>query len=63
MQDRYFTDEELVSYLDGEADFAPVEEIAEELKIDSSNIRELTDAVMEQLRRDSAVSGSRRGGR
>jgi modulator of FtsH protease HflK len=34
-----------------------------EMKIDSSNIRELTDAVMEQLRRDSAISGSRRGGR
>ncbi|MAT94397.1 MAG: FtsH protease activity modulator HflK [Halioglobus sp.] len=35
-----------------------------ELRIDSSNIRELTDAVMEQLRRDAAVSDSRsRGGR
>ena len=34
-----------------------------ELRVDSSNIRELTDAVMEQLRRDAAVTGSRRGGR
>ena len=41
MQDRYFTDEELVSYLDGEADFAPVEEIAEALKIDSSLAKRL----------------------
>ena len=31
--------------------------------IDSSNIRELTNAVTEQLRRDAAVSESRRGGR
>ncbi|MCR9106633.1 MAG: FtsH protease activity modulator HflK [Gammaproteobacteria bacterium] len=31
-------------------------------RVDSSNIRELTDAVMEQLRRDAAMSGSRRGG-
>jgi membrane protease subunit HflK len=34
-----------------------------ELRIDSSNIRELTNAVAEQLRRDAAASGSRRGGR
>lgn len=34
-----------------------------QVEVDSSNIRELTDAVMEQLRRDNAVAGSRRGGR
>ncbi len=34
MQDRYFSDEELVAYLDGEADFAPVDEIAAALKTD-----------------------------
>tara|TARA_R110000823_G_scaffold198080_3_gene329147 strand:+ start:31917 stop:33071 length:1155 start_codon:yes stop_codon:yes gene_type:complete len=34
-----------------------------EVQVDSSNIRELTDAVMEQLRRDSAAADSRRGGR
>ncbi len=34
-----------------------------EVKIDSSNIRELTNAVTEQLRRDAAAAGSRRGGR
>lgn len=34
-----------------------------ELRVDSSNIRELTDAVMEQLRRDAAISSDRRGGR
>ncbi|GAB5445186.1 FtsH protease activity modulator HflK [Gymnodinialimonas sp.] len=36
-----------------------------EMRVDSSNIRELTDAVMEQLRRDAAVTGGRtnRGGR
>ena len=33
------------------------------LKIDSSNIRELTNAVTEQLRRDAAATGNRRGGR
>ena len=31
--------------------------------IDSSNIRELTNAVTEQLRRDAAAAGNRRGGR
>jgi membrane protease subunit HflK len=36
---------------------------AQNLKIDSSNIRELTNAVTEQLRRDAAASDSRRGGR
>ena len=34
-----------------------------ELKVDSSNIRELTNAVTEQLRRDAAATGTRRGGR
>jgi modulator of FtsH protease HflK len=33
------------------------------IKVDSSTIRELTNAVTEQLRRDAAVSESRRGGR
>ena len=31
--------------------------------VDSSNIRELTNAVTEQLRRDAAATGNRRGGR
>ncbi len=34
MQSRYFSDEELVAYLDGENDFAPVVEIAAALKTD-----------------------------
>ena len=34
-----------------------------DIKVDSSNIRELTNAVTEQLRRDAAATGSRRGGR
>lgn len=34
-----------------------------DLKVDSSNIRELTNAVTEQLRRDAAATGTRRGGR
>ena len=34
-----------------------------DLKVDSSNIRELTNAVTEQLRRDAAAAGNRRGGR
>jgi len=33
------------------------------LSIDSSNIRELTNAVTEQLRRDAAAANNRRGGR
>ncbi|MFT6958067.1 MAG: membrane protease subunit HflK [Halieaceae bacterium] len=33
------------------------------LNVDSSNIRELTNAVTEQIRRDAAVSGNRGGGR
>lgn len=33
------------------------------VNVDSSNIRELTNAVTEQLRRDAAATGSRRGGR
>ena len=33
------------------------------LTIDSSNIRELTNAVTEQLRNDAAAAGNRRGGR
>ena len=33
------------------------------IKVDSSTIRELTNAVTEQLRRDAAVSEGRRGGR
>ncbi len=33
------------------------------MSIDSSNIRQLTDAVTEQLRRDAAAQGNRRGGR
>ncbi|MCB1704413.1 MAG: FtsH protease activity modulator HflK [Halioglobus sp.] len=36
---------------------------AGQIKVDSSNIRELTNAVTEQLRRDAAASDSRRGGR
>uniref|UniRef100_UPI003A5C06AF anti-sigma factor family protein n=1 Tax=Phaeobacter italicus TaxID=481446 RepID=UPI003A5C06AF len=34
MHDRYFTDEELVAYLDGETDFAPVAEITAALAQD-----------------------------
>jgi membrane protease subunit HflK len=34
-----------------------------EINVDSSNIRELTNAVTEQLRRDAAAAGNRRGGR
>ncbi len=33
------------------------------LRVDSSTIRELTNAVTEQIRRDNAISGGRRGGR
>ena len=36
---------------------------AREVKVDSSNLRELTNAVTEQLRRDAAASSNRRGGR
>lgn len=52
--------------------YLPLDKLAEKsavsggsrrLQIDSSNIRELTNAVAEQLRRDEASSASRRGGR
>ena len=52
--------------------YLPLDKLAErsqrsaasgELKVDSSNIRELTNAVTEQLRRDAAVNDGRRGGR
>jgi membrane protease subunit HflK len=36
---------------------------ANEVKVDSANFRDLTNAVTEQLRRDAAVSDGRRGGR
>ena len=36
---------------------------AGQIKMDSANVRELTNAVTEQLRRDAAASDSRRGGR
>lgn len=36
---------------------------ARDVNVDSSNIRELTNAVTEQLRRDAAATGNRRGGR
>ena len=36
---------------------------ARNVSVDSSNIRELTNAVTEQLRRDAAAANSRRGGR
>ncbi|MEH6634871.1 MAG: FtsH protease activity modulator HflK [Halioglobus sp.] len=36
---------------------------ARDVKINSSNIRELTNAVTEQLRRDAAAAGNRSGGR
>ena len=36
MQNRYFTDEELVAYLDGETEFAPVDDIDACVKTDSA---------------------------
>ncbi|WP_298913842.1 hypothetical protein [uncultured Roseobacter sp.] len=36
MQDRYFTDEELVAYLDGEDDLAPVADIAQAAETDAA---------------------------
>ena len=37
--------------------------VVRDTKINSANIRELTNAVTEQLRRDAAAAGNRRGGR
>jgi membrane protease subunit HflK len=37
--------------------------VVRDTKLNSSNIRELTNAVTEQLRRDAAAAGNRRGGR
>jgi len=41
MQERYFSDEELVAYLDGEEDFAPVAEIASAMKTDTKLVKRL----------------------
>jgi len=41
MQDRYFSDEELVAFLDGEDDFAPTEEITYALKHNADLARRL----------------------
>jgi len=41
VRDIYFTDEELVAYLDGEEDFAPMDEIALALKTDISLAKRL----------------------
>ena len=52
--------------------YLPLDKLAEQsqrttaggsVKVDSSNIRELTNAVTEQLRRDAAATDGRRGGR
>lgn len=52
IQDRYFSDEELVAFLDGEDDFAPVDEITESLKTDSTLARRI-DAL--RLDKDEIV--------
>ncbi len=49
--------------LDKLADQASSTARQRKMTIDSSNIRELTNAVTEQLRRDAAAAGDRRGGR
>jgi membrane protease subunit HflK len=49
--------------LDKMAERASSSPRARELQVDSSTIRELTDAVTEQLRRDAAAQQNRRGGR
>jgi len=49
--------------LDKLASRAAATQRSRNVNVDSSNIRELTNAVTEQLRRDAAVAGSRRGGR
>jgi len=52
--------------------YLPLDKLAEQskasstpndVKLDSANFRDLTNAVTEQLRRDAAASDSRRGGR
>lgn len=53
MQDKYISDEELVAYLDGEDDLAPVAEIAEALKSDPALARRL-DAL--RIDRDLVAS-------
>lgn len=41
MQERYFSDEELVAYLDGEEDHAPVAEIVSAMKTDTKLVKRL----------------------
>jgi membrane protease subunit HflK len=51
--------------------YLPLDKLAEQSQarsssrgdVNNTNIRELTNAVTEQLRRDAAATGNRRGGR
>ncbi len=54
MQDRYFSDEELVAFLDGEDDFTPVDEITERLKTDTTLAKRI-DAL--RLNTDEIAKG------
>ncbi len=64
MQSRYFSDEELVAYLDGENDFAPIAEIAAALKTDVALAKRLaalrvdTDEIAKSF--DGLVKAERR---
>lgn len=49
--------------LDKMTEHAAAKSTTRSQRVDSSNIRELTNAVVEQLRRDESNSSSRRGGR
>ncbi|MDJ0614559.1 MAG: hypothetical protein QNJ29_12890 [Rhizobiaceae bacterium] len=54
MVEKFFTDEELVAYLDGESDFAPVEEIEAALKTDRALIKRVGQL---EIDRESIVQG------
>lgn len=54
MVEKFFTDEELVAYLDGEVDFAPVNEIKAALKTDQGLAKRLSQL---QVNKEALVDG------
>ncbi len=63
MQSRYFSDEELVAYLDGEKDFAPIEEIAAALKTDIALAKRLEGLRVDTGAIAESFAGLARGNR
>jgi len=57
MQDRFFTDEELVAFLDGESDFTPMDEISIALETDQALQRRLNALDLNRAEIASSFKG------